>query len=69
MTMREAVEIALAGRKAAARVGHQFILDDVKLRLAGFSDDDIHQIRSHVMEIEDWLNARLSKIPALERKP
>jgi hypothetical protein len=65
--MREAVEAVLTGRKAARTVGHQFIMDDAKLRAAGFSYDEIHAIRSHVLEIEDMLTARMSKIEANDK--
>ena len=62
MTMREAVEIVMAGRRAAAQVGLQFIIDDAKLMRLGFTRDQVMDIRRHALEIEDMLEHRLSRI-------
>jgi hypothetical protein len=63
MSMREAVEVVLAGREAARRVGHQFVMDDAKLQRMGFSRDQVHEIRRHALEIEDMLYHRMQLIP------
>ncbi len=62
MTMREAVEVILAGRRAAVRVGHQFLMDDERLRNVGFSQCEVMAIRRHVLEIEDMLRDRMDRI-------
>ena len=63
MTMREAVETVLAGRRAARRVGHQFVIDDWKLQNMGFTPEQVSQIRAHALDIEDSIIERMNKIP------
>lgn len=63
MTMREAVQCVLTGRKMAARVGQQFVMDDGKLQRMGFTLSEVQDIRRHALEIEDMLKARMEKIP------
>jgi hypothetical protein len=53
MTKKQAVDVILAGRRAAARVGKAFIVDWDKLgRLGGFSAAELDQIDAAVTEIE-----------------
>lgn len=53
MSKREAVEVILAGRRAAARTGREFIVDHEKLgRFGGFSAAEIDKIEAAVFLIE-----------------
>ncbi len=53
MTKAQAAELILAGRRAAARVGKDFVVDTEKLgRNGGFSQSEIDQINEAVSEIE-----------------
>lgn len=53
MTKGQAVELILTARRAAARVGKDFVTDHEKLgRYGGFSQTEIDQINAAVDEIE-----------------
>lgn len=53
MTKKQAVELILTGRRAAARVGKDFVVDREKLGcFGGFSTDEMDQIDAAVIDIE-----------------
>ena len=53
MTKAQAAELILTGRRAAARVGKDFVVDPEKLgRYGGFSQSEIAEINEAVADIE-----------------
>lgn len=68
MNKAQAVELILAARMAASRVGKYFVVDPEKLcRHGGFSAAEIDQINDAVADIETFYAStmrKLSKTPA-----
>ncbi len=64
MTIVEAVEITLAARRAAKRIGHTFVLDHAKLARLGLSPDQIAAVEFHTAEIEQAISASMSQAAA-----
>jgi hypothetical protein len=63
MRMREAAEIILAGRRAATRVGKEFVVDREKLgRFGGFSASEMDRIEAAVFLIEQQREAILENL-------
>lgn len=63
MTKREAVEVILAGRRAAARTAREFVIDRDKLaRVGGFSSRELDLIEAVVASIERHIEAELASI-------
>lgn len=58
-TLREAAEISLVASRAAARTRQTFRLDLNRMKLMGFSSEDIGQIETAVRDIEQFTEARL----------
>lgn len=65
MSKREAAELILAGRKAARRVGRDFVVDREKLgRFGGFSAHEMDEIEQTVQWVEASHDTLLSKLGA-----
>jgi hypothetical protein len=62
MSNREAVEIILAGRKAAGRIGQRFVPDHDRLRTFGLSANDIEQVELTVQLVEANRETLLAKL-------
>lgn len=60
----EAVQVILAGREAARRVGMNFVIDDFKLKNLGLTSEQIREIRLCVFEIEAFVSKRLERLNA-----
>jgi len=60
MTKKEAAEIILAGRRAAGRVGRNFVVDREKLAAAGgFSKREIDEIEATADRIDNYIKQEL----------
>ena len=63
MRMREAADLILAGRKSAARVGMDFVVDREKLgRFGGFSKEEMDRIEAAVFLIEQQREAIMANL-------
>ena len=63
MTKKDAVEIILAGKRAAARSGCSFVVDRFRLgSISGFSEDAMNEIECAVASIEAHAEYVLSSL-------
>ena len=63
MTKKEAVEVILAARRGAYRVGHDFIVDRDRLgALGGFTVADVDKILAAVLLIEKHRDEILARV-------
>lgn len=63
MTKKDAVEIILAGKRAAHHTGQQFVVDRFKLgSVGGFSSGDMDEIECAVASIEAHMDHTLSQL-------
>jgi hypothetical protein len=62
MTMREAVDLVLVGRRAALRTGSTFILDQRRMSAFGFTPAETRRIEAAADEIEAATEAVLARV-------
>jgi hypothetical protein len=65
-TMRDAVEIILAGREAARRRGFTFAIDPDKMRAVGFSAQQTSEAEAIAIDIEKTLEAKLAALESCD---
>lgn len=62
MTKREAVEIIMAAKRAAARVNDRFEIDRAKLGRFGFSSREMDQIETAITRIETFIAGEMMQL-------
>lgn len=69
MTLRELAQIAMAGRKAAARTGQTFRIDPWKAKAWGVSDADCARVEAACDMIDAYSSEVLARLNEQDARP